>query len=75
MTDLFCFVSFFFPVCVSFCCKNNTKERIDFLEKNIPLGLTNGCEIANLCLYLIKYNNAITGQDIKIDGGYSLKGI
>lgn len=55
--------------------KNNTKERIDFLEKNIPLGLTNGCEIANLCLYLIKYNNAITGQDIKIDGGYSLKGI
>jgi 3-oxoacyl-[acyl-carrier protein] reductase len=55
--------------------RNNTKERIEFLEKHIPLGLTNGCEIANLCLYLIKHNNAITGQDIKIDGGYSLKGI
>jgi 3-oxoacyl-[acyl-carrier protein] reductase len=55
--------------------KNNAAERIDFLEKNIPLGLTNGCDIANFCLYLLKYNNAITGQDIKIDGGYSLKGI
>ena len=55
--------------------KNNSKERIDFLNENIPLGLTDSCEIANLCLYLIKQNNAITGQNIIIDGGYSLKSI
>ena len=55
--------------------KNLSEERISFLDKNIPLGLTSSCEIANLCLYLIKQNNAITGQNIKIDGGYSLKNI
>ena len=55
--------------------KNNSKERIDFLNENIPLGLTDSCEIANLCLYLIKQNKAITGQNIIIDGGYSLKSI
>jgi NAD(P)-dependent dehydrogenase (short-subunit alcohol dehydrogenase family) len=55
--------------------KNVSKERISFLDKNIPLGLTDSCEIANLCLYLIKQNNAITGQNIKIDGGYSLKNL
>jgi len=55
--------------------KNVSEERISFLDKNIPLGLTDSCEIANLCLYLIKQNNAITGQNIKIDGGYSLKNL
>lgn len=55
--------------------KNNTQERIDYLNNTIPLGLTNPCEIANLCVYFIKHNNAITGQNIKVDGGYSLKGI
>ncbi len=55
--------------------KNNTQERIDYLSNTIPLGLTNPCEIANLCVYFIKHNNAITGQNIKVDGGYSLKGI
>ena len=55
--------------------KNNTKERIQHLDDSIPLGLTNPCEIANLCVYFIKHNNAITGQNIKVDGGYSLKGI
>ena len=55
--------------------KNNSKERIDFLNENIPLGLTDSYEIANLCLYLIKQNKAITGQNIIIDGGYSLKSI
>lgn len=55
--------------------KNNTLERISFLEKNIPLGLTQAWEIGNLCLYLIKHNNTITGQNLVIDGGYSLKGI
>jgi len=55
--------------------KNVSEERISFLDKIIPLGLTDSCEIANLCLYLIKQNNAITGQNIKIDGGYSLKSL
>jgi NAD(P)-dependent dehydrogenase (short-subunit alcohol dehydrogenase family) len=55
--------------------KNNTKERIDFLNYNIPLGMTNPYDIANLCVFLIKYNNSITGQNIEVDGGYSLKGI
>lgn len=55
--------------------KNNTHERIEFLENNIPLGLTQGADIANFCLYLLKYNNAITGQNIIIDGGYSLKNL
>jgi 3-oxoacyl-[acyl-carrier protein] reductase len=55
--------------------KNISEERVSFLDKNIPLGLTDSCEIANLCLYLIKQNNAITGQNIKIDGGYSLKNL
>lgn len=55
--------------------KNNTQERIDHLNSVIPLGLTNPCEIANLCVYLIKQNNAITGQNIQVDGGYSLKGV
>ena len=55
--------------------KNNTQERIDYLNEVIPLGLTDPCEIANLCVYFIKQNNAITGQNIQVDGGYSLKGI
>ena len=50
---------------------NNTKERIDELNNLIPLGLTNANEIAKVCLYLIKENQAITGQNIVIDGGYS----
>jgi NAD(P)-dependent dehydrogenase (short-subunit alcohol dehydrogenase family) len=55
--------------------KNNTKERIDALQQMIPLGLVNPCEIANLCLYLIKHNNSITGQNFIVDGGYSIKGL
>lgn len=55
--------------------KNNTQERLDFLSQNIPLGMVNSEEIANMCLYLITQNKAITGQNIVIDGGYSLKGI
>ena len=55
--------------------QNNTKERINYLKQSIPLGLTDPCEIANLCVYFIKQNNAITGQNIKVDGGYTLKGI
>lgn len=55
--------------------KNNTQERIDYLNEVIPLGLTDPCEITNLCVYFIKQNNAITGQNIQVDGGYSLKGV
>ena len=55
--------------------QNNSQERITYLDENIPLGLTNPLEIANFCLYLIRYNNSITGQNINIDGGYTLKGI
>ena len=55
--------------------KNNSIERIEQLNSIIPLGLITSWEIANFCLYLIKNNNFITGQNIKIDGGYSLKGI
>ena len=55
--------------------KNNTQERIDYLNKNIPLGMTNPLEIGNLCVYFIKHNQAITGQNIQVDGGYSLKGL
>ena len=55
--------------------KNNTEERIRFLENNIPLGLIQPNDIANFCLYLLQFNNAITGQNIIIDGGYSLKNV
>lgn len=55
--------------------KNNSAERIIDLQKNIPLGLTDPVEIGNLCVYLMKYNNSITGQNLIVDGGYSLKGI
>ncbi len=55
--------------------QNNSQERINYLNQNIPLGLINPLEIANFCLYLIQYNNSITGQNINIDGGYTLKGI
>ena len=55
--------------------KNNSSDRLNYLEKNIPLGLTDAWEIASLCVYLIKNNRAITGQNILVDGGASLKGI
>jgi NAD(P)-dependent dehydrogenase (short-subunit alcohol dehydrogenase family) len=55
--------------------KNNTDERIALLNELIPLGLVNPLEIANLCLYLVRYNNSITGHNFIVDGGYSLKGI
>jgi 3-oxoacyl-[acyl-carrier protein] reductase len=55
--------------------KNNSLERINYLNETIPLGMTDVYDIANLCAYLIQNNNSITGQNIQIDGGYSLKGI
>lgn len=55
--------------------KNNTDERISELDNNIPLGLVDANQIAAMCVYLVTKNTAITGQNIIIDGGYSLKGI
>lgn len=55
--------------------KNNTIERIHELNNNIPLGLTSPSEIGKICVYLMKQNNAITGQNIIVDGGYSLVGV
>jgi NAD(P)-dependent dehydrogenase (short-subunit alcohol dehydrogenase family) len=52
--------------------KNNTTERINYLNSIIPLGLTDPWEIANLCVYLIMFNKAITGQNIIVDGGFSI---
>ena len=54
---------------------NNTIERISYLNLEIPLGLTAPEEIAKICQYLITENQAITGQNIIVDGGYSLRGL
>jgi len=51
--------------------KNNSPERIQQLDNLIPLGLTFPEEIAKMCKYLIVENQAITGQNIVIDGGYN----
>lgn len=51
--------------------KNNSQSRIDELNSLIPLGLTSPDEIAKMCFYLITNNQAITGQNIIIDGGYN----
>jgi NAD(P)-dependent dehydrogenase (short-subunit alcohol dehydrogenase family) len=52
--------------------QNNTKAELDKLTENIPtkrLGLPN--EIAKLVYFLSIENTYISGQNIKIDGGYS----
>jgi len=55
--------------------QNNTLERIEYLNTNIPLGLVKTDDIAETCHWFLTKNNAITGQNIKVDGGYSLRGI
>jgi 3-oxoacyl-[acyl-carrier protein] reductase len=55
--------------------KNNTPERIDALNQMIPLGMVSSTNLAELCYWLTTKNEYITGQNIKMDGGYSLKGI
>jgi 3-oxoacyl-[acyl-carrier protein] reductase len=55
--------------------QNNSKERIDYLKNNIPLGMTKASSIAKFCKFLVNDNVDITGQNIIIDGGYTLKGI
>jgi NAD(P)-dependent dehydrogenase (short-subunit alcohol dehydrogenase family) len=54
--------------------KNNTEDRIRYLNSTIPLGLVDADQIASLCVYLLSINTAITGQNLIVDGGYSLKG-
>lgn len=55
--------------------KNNSEEKIKSISDFIPLGLTAPTEIANMCEYFITNNKSITGQNIVIDGGYSIKNI
>jgi 3-oxoacyl-[acyl-carrier protein] reductase len=55
--------------------KNNSEEKIESINDFIPLGLTEPLEIANMCEYFISNNKSITGQNIVIDGGYSVKNI
>jgi 3-oxoacyl-[acyl-carrier protein] reductase len=54
--------------------KNNSIERLDFLNQSIPLGMTETSDIADMCIFMLKNRN-MTGQNIIIDGGYSLLGI
>jgi len=53
----------------------NSADHIRKLDEYIPLGLTQPAEIGTLCLYLLKNNVSITGQNLIIDGGYSCKNI
>jgi len=53
---------------------NNSKERLRFLEENTPLGMTIPSDIAEMCKFIL-HNRNMTGQNIIIDGGYSLLGI
>ena len=55
--------------------KNNQQNRISYLDASIPLGLTSPQSIADICNFLITQNQAITGQNLIVDGGYSLIGI
>jgi 3-oxoacyl-[acyl-carrier protein] reductase len=55
--------------------KNNTVEQIEAISTNLPirrLGFPD--EVANLVYWLVTENSYITGQNIKIDGGYSCIG-
>jgi|TARA_R110000824_G_scaffold84522_2_gene210802 3-oxoacyl-[acyl-carrier protein] reductase len=56
--------------------KNNSKEKIKSWEQKIPLGkLATPQDIANVALFLCSDQNSyITGQDIIVDGGYSIGG-
>jgi len=56
--------------------KNNDKTKIKSWEKKIPLGkLATPKDIAKVAYFLCSEKNTyITGQDIKVDGGYSIGG-
>lgn len=53
--------------------QNNSKEEIERIAKNIPIGrLAKPSEIAQLAIFLASSKNSyITGQTIIIDGGYT----
>ena len=52
----------------------NTKEEISLIEQKIPMKrMANPEEIGNLILFLSSHKNSyITGQNIVIDGGYTI---
>jgi len=55
--------------------KNNREDKIKELESKIPLGrLATPSDIAEVSYYLCSHNGYITGQDIVVDGGYSIGG-
>ena len=54
--------------------QNLSSKEIKELDNKIPLGLTDAWSIADFLLYMIKHNKSITGQNIVMDGGYSLIG-
>ena len=54
--------------------QNLSSKEIKELNNKIPLGLTDAWSIADFLLYMIKHNKSITGQNIVMDGGYSLIG-
>ena len=56
--------------------KNNSKDKIDSWKQKIPLGdLATPEDIAKVAYFLCSSENSyITGQDIIVDGGYSVGG-
>ncbi len=56
--------------------KNNDKKKIKSWEERIPLGrLATPQDMATVAYFLCSQNNRyITGQDIVVDGGYSVGG-
>lgn len=55
--------------------KNNTQEQIESIKSSLPLGrIGQPTEVANFVYWLATENSYITGQNIKIDGGYSCTG-
>ncbi len=56
--------------------KNNSKEKIDEFEKKIPLNhLADTKDIASAAFFLCSPENQyITGQNLIVDGGYSVGG-
>ena len=55
--------------------KNNTESEIKAIEANIPVGrMADVKEIARTILFLGSYENTyITGQNIVVDGGFSIQ--
>ncbi len=55
--------------------KNNSEEQLRAIRANIPLGrLAETCEIAKAVFFVGNEDNTyITGQDILVDGGFSVQ--